>query len=169
MAVPLAGQIIRASDVITYEDAKPRLHAYDGTGLVCVDASVLKLMTWDTELYDTNSMHDPAVNPSRIIFTTAGLYEVDVQVILPSATYTAGLLNTRLNAAGASGGGTSLQNTAFNNAGGSAQPSPRTIIKRAFAAADYLEFWVSQTSGANRTTVAGAYSTRVYATYLASV
>jgi hypothetical protein len=146
----------------------PRVHAYDGSGNVVADVSVVKLILLDSEVYDTDNMHSTASNTSRIVFTTAGLYSVDVQVQFPSATYTAGNLNIRLNAAGASGGGTSLLNLQFNVAA-AAFGSPHAVFSRFFAAADYIEAFVSQTSGASRTTVAGQFSTRVFAQFIATV
>lgn len=148
----------------------PRVHAYDGSGNVVADTSTpIKLILFDSEVYDTDSMHSTVSNTSRIVFTTAGLYSIDAQIQFPSATYTAGLFNTRLNAAGASGGGTSLQNMQFNIAGGGSAPSPHTTFARFFAAADYIEFFVAQTSGAARTSTAGQYATRVFAQFIATV
>lgn len=34
------------------------------------------LLTWDTEAYDTDSMHEGVTNPTRITFNKAGLYQV---------------------------------------------------------------------------------------------
>jgi hypothetical protein len=168
MAVPVAGQIIRASDVITYEDAKPRCHAYDSVGNVMADG-VSKLILFDAEMYDsTGTMH--GASTSRLIAPIDGIYRYSFMITMASATYTnpTSQVNIRQNAAGASGGGTSLQTTNFTVAGAQVQPSPKIEIVRALVAGDYLEAFVIQTSTASRTNITGAYATRAYMEYIAS-
>jgi len=170
MAVPVAGQIIRASDVITYLDARPRVHAYDATGVSCTN-NVSTLITFDSEMYDsTGSMHTGG-NPSRLIAPIDGLYEFYARVtpVAVSTTYgVTSLLNIRQNAAGAAAGGTSLQNTAFEVAAAATSPTPHALLTRALVAGDYLEVFMRQSSGAARLTIPGAYSTCAYMKYVAS-
>jgi len=168
VAVPVAGQIIRASDVLSFEDAKPRVHAYDSVGNVLVNPSTIKLILFDSEMYDsTGTMHTGGAT-SRLVAPVDGLYRFNCRIGLVSATYTAGLMNVRQNAAGASGGGTSLHNTNFNQAGGAGAVGAQVTFVRALVANDYLEVFASQTSGANQTTVAGAYATFAFLEYVAS-
>lgn len=169
MAVPVAGQIIRASDVITYEDAKPRCHAYDSVGNVCVSVgAVIKLVLYDSEVYDsTGTMH--GASTSRLVAPIDGLYRFSALTRFTSDTYTVGLSNVRRNAAGASGGGTSLANLFFHATGGSTGPAPFHSFNVLLTATDYLEVFVSQTStGGNKTTVAGAWGTFATLEYIAS-
>lgn len=168
MAVPVAGQIIRASDVITFEDAKARCHAYDAATVLCTNG-VSTLITFDSEMYDSTGTMHTGGNPSRLIAPVDGLYRFRSQVIInATTTYTVGLFNVRQNAAGAAAGGTSLQNTNFVVAAAVTNASPRTEFVRALVANDYLEVFVQQTSGSNRSTIAGAYSTFATLEYVAS-
>jgi len=169
MAVPVAGQIIRASDVLTFEDAKPRCHAYDAATVSCVSGTST-LITFDSEMYDSTGTMHTGGNPSRLIAPIDGLYRYRSQIIIAAVTtYTVGLFNVRQNAAGAAGGGTSLQNTNFVTAAAVTNVSPRTEFIRALVAGDYLETFIQQTSGgSNRSTIAGAYSTFATLEYVAS-
>lgn len=171
MAVPVAGQIIRAVDAITYEDARPHCHAYDSAGNIVLNTGVVKVILLASELHDsTAGMHSTSSNTSRLVAPIDGLYRFSAQVIMPTATYTVGLLNVRQNANASSTGGTSLSNTYFVRAAGqSGNPSVNSEIVRQLAAGDYLEMFVSQTSGADRTTlVTSAWFTRAYLEYIAS-
>lgn len=56
------------------------------------------VLSFNTERYDTDSMHDTAVNNSRITINTAGIYIVTAHVeITAAADYTDTLLGLRLN------------------------------------------------------------------------
>lgn len=168
MAVPVAGQIIRASDVITFEDAKPRVHAYDSVGNVVLNAGTIKLVVLDAEMYDSTGTMHTGGNPSRLVAPIDGIYRFSGVVTMPTATYTTGLLNLRQDAAGASGGGTSLQNKFFVIAAAQTQPQPTVEVVKALTAGQYFEMFISQVSGADRTTMLGPYLTRAYMEYIAS-
>jgi hypothetical protein len=45
-------------------------------------------VTWDTETFDTDSMHNPSSNPSRITFTTAGKYIVSGSITFANTNAT---------------------------------------------------------------------------------
>lgn len=144
----------------------PRVHAYDSAGNVCVD-STSKLILWDSEGYDNDNMHSTSSNTSRITFNTAGLYDVDLQLMFPTAAYTGvSAMDVRMNAAGNSAGGTRLINRFFNNTG-SATAVPTFRMIRLFNVSDYIEVFVFQVSGANRTNTAGAYTSRIHAHWIA--
>ena len=49
----------------------PRLWAYDASGLALANATTT-LITFDSEIYDTDTMHSTSTNTSRCTFTTAG-------------------------------------------------------------------------------------------------
>jgi hypothetical protein len=147
-------------------DGYPRVHAYDATGNACLDTTS-KLILWDSEGYDNDNMHSTSSNTSRITFTTAGLYDVDIQMMFASAAYTGNTaMDVRMNAGGASGGGTRLINRFFNDTG-TATAVPALRLIRAFSAGDYIEVFVLQTSGATRTNTTGAHTSRVHAHWIA--
>lgn len=49
-------------------------------------AGIETLLPWDSEVYDTDSMHDTATNNTRIYIKTPGLYRVSCQVAWPNNT-----------------------------------------------------------------------------------
>lgn len=116
-----------------------------GTATSLPDATST-VVTFDTNVFDTDSMHSTASFTSRIVINTAGTWDIHAYCALPSATYTALNFNLRLNAGGSSSGGTSLRNHPF---GGGVQAG-RLLLTRTFIAGDYVELFVSQTSGAAR-------------------
>lgn len=142
----------------------PRAHIYSSTGLVFTNG-VNRIINFDNETFDNDSMHDTVTNNSRITFTTAGLYDVDFLFTLPSATYTALDLNVRLNSAGSAAGGTSLRTQPFDTAGAGLTPFR---FWRFFNAGDHIEFFLSQTSGANRTSSATSLASRAFVRWMAS-
>lgn len=132
----------------------PKVHAYDNTGLACGNGSTITL-TLSGEVYDTDSMHSTGANSERITFTTAGSYLVTVTIQWPNATYTVSDISINVN-----GSGIRTQN--FQTA-----RVPSLTFTRFFNAADYLDFTLSQTSGASRTTIVGPFATYVTALWVA--
>lgn len=94
-----------------------------------------------TDVWDTDSMHDPVTNNSRITFNHAGVYD-----FFAIGYWAPSNVGTRkgavvLNAA------TALSED-FDNAPAGASACITTVKgKYKFAAADFIEFWVFQTSG----------------------
>lgn len=131
----------------------PRCQVSPSSTTACADGTST-LVSFDAFQYDTDNMHDPGTFPSRITFTTAGLYMLHVYIRLEgtSVTWTRILSQLRLNAGGSSSGGTVIHNHA--DAGPSAATnnwrSVRYSLERTFAAGEYIELFVTQTSGASR-------------------
>ena len=136
----------------------PACHVWDSVGVSLINATAT-LLTWDSEIFDTDAMHSIASNTSRITFTTAGTYVIKINLSVPGATYTVFSINWRLNAAGSSSGGTSLRSESFDDH--TMQNVGTWIWERAFTGGDYIEAFVTQTSGAHRTT--DAFSLGTYA------
>lgn len=148
-------------DVLNYLlDGVPRAHVYDASGLSMANG-VATLVTFDSETYDNDSMHSTASNTSRIVFTTAGRYDVNILLTIGSGTYTNEDLNVRLNSAGSSAGGTSLRTQAYSN-GTAGLLTMIFTFKRVFSAADYIELFVNQTSGGAKLLSATSLGTRVF-------
>ena len=141
----------------------PRCRVYNSAGESCADGTA-KLLSFDTEDYDTDTMHS-AGNPSRVTANLDGDYRIEFYVKLPSATYSAIDLNLRKNAAGASGGGTSLF-THETTAGSGNAISVWHSIDLFLTSGDYVEIFCTQTSGASRTTTAGNGATGMALTWL---
>lgn len=143
------------------------------TGVGDVAASVTKstgpefstsflLVTWDTEEYDTDAMHEAVTNPSRITVPDDGRYQITAQVGLlgggtnPSAG--AFTIMVRKNAAGVAADGTlvgyssSPTNITASNVGGCAFHREADLN-----AADYVEvFCRATTTGNLSSTAAGS-------------
>lgn len=144
----------------------PRCHVYAGTTVACANATPT-LITWDAETYDNYAMHSTTTNTSRIVMPETGLYEVDIQVVLPTATYAAGsVMRVTLNAAGAYGGGTNLRTPDINQSGATNYAVLRFC--RQFTAGDYIEVFISQDSGASRNISATSLGSRVFARWIGS-
>lgn len=180
MAVPTpfdftAGQKMSATlldagvrDCLTYLLSNyPRVHAWNSTNLSFSD-TVTTVVTFNSEQYDTDGMHNTSSNTSRITAVTAGLYEFRWFVRMASTTYTQLDLDVRLNANASSGGGSSIlpSNIPFTS-GGSFR-----LISFTYAqfmnANDYHEAFVTQTSTASRLATGGPFTTMCQARWIAS-
>lgn len=102
-------------------------------------------VAFDTETFDTNSMHDPAVSNSRITFSTAGIYVVQF-----SGRFEAGTdydyLQTRLRLNGAT---VIALTSSHADTTASFEQGVDIMTLYKFAAADYVEVRVYQDNAAN--------------------
>jgi hypothetical protein len=107
------------------------------------------LIPFGTEGWDTDSMHSTSTNASRVVFNTVGLYQVSVFArFAPNATGYR-MLNVRLNAGGNSGFGSTLTTFAQPAAPSTTSTSiSRTLDLNVTSAGDYIELFLTQTSGA---------------------
>ena len=140
----------------------PHSSVFHSTTTALPNLSGGTLLAFDSETDDSDSMHSTVTNNSRLVFTTAGRYELIVFVSLSAATYTGLDVHMRLNAAGVIGGGTSIKIWTFASA---SVPHQLIIpLSRVFAASDYIEIFVNQNSGGAATTLGGnQYATGVQA------
>ena len=128
---------------------------------IALTSGLLTALTFNSERYDTNTMHDTATNSGRITFNTAGLY-----TIIGHASFAANgtgyrQLAIRMN------GATFLAsfNPINNGAGQNTDVLIATTYK--FAVADYVELLAQQTSGgALNITSNGNYSPEFLATWV---
>lgn len=122
------------------------------TGLLHANGTAT-LETYDTESADTDAMHSTVSNPSRIIFNTSGRFHLSAYVFMPQipTTYSTYTVNLRLNSGGSSAGGTSIRSFSYGTPGGAPAQSV-THLSRVCTAGDYIEVFVTQTSGSSRTT-----------------
>ena len=159
VTLPVAGAKISAGTFGSEVDSAvaflmdpPRCHAYNSTGQAFANGSTV-LCTWDAEVYDwgTTPMHDNVTNPSRITVPETGLYDCAIFIALSSSiSYSQLDVNPRINAAGSSSGGSSIRTWACANGTGQVQ----LAFERRLTAGDYVEVFVTQTSGASRTSQA---------------
>lgn len=145
----------------------PRVYAYQSGNLPCLNG-VAKLITYDSEVYDTDSMHSTSSLTSRIVFQTPGLYRHTIKVHMATATFTTLNLTINKNAAGAVGGGITLANPDFKST--AAGPGNCVLIFNwpYTVAGDYIEMFITQTVGASVNTAAGALATYVQCEWIAA-
>lgn len=144
----------------------PRVHAWDSSGAVMTNGTAT-LVPLNSETYDTDNMHDAAGFNSRVTYTTAGLYDIDYLFTLPAAAYTQLDLNIRLNAGGSSAGGSSIRSQPFSDG----VRGPQTVafrFTRYMNAGEYLEAFITQSSGANRALSTTSLGTRCFARWIAT-
>lgn len=114
-----------------------------------IATSTATLIPFGTEGWDTDSMHSTTANPSRVVFNTPGLYEISIFARFKVNATGYRQMNLRLNSAGDPGLGSTL--TTFAQAAG---PTTATSISRTFDllitnSGDYVELFLTQSSGAN--------------------
>ena len=116
-------------------------------GCHCTDSAdqAISTASWtaidfDTELYDTDTMHDTVTNNSRITFTTAGKYLVIGTVPLDPLTADRFAIQLELN------GTTELSREDIDPS--TVRRTQISIIYN-FAATDYVQLLVFQDSGGN--------------------
>ena len=121
----------------------PACRVYHNTTQVMADATET-VVAFNSERYDTDSMHSTVTNNSRITFTTGGLYLLTFNGVLAALT-TYSLVYTffRLN------GTTSLGYAGFTPTAFSASPNLVNTTVYKFAAADYVQVLIYQDNTAN--------------------
>lgn len=136
----------------------PRCSIYQGTaGTTAGTSGTAALVLWDTESAsdgDTDTMHSTSTNTSRVVATTAGLYRVDVSIYFAANATGYREVQLRKNAAGNVASGTQIDQ--FRLAAtptGSGYCGGGKLVR--LAATDYIEAFVTQTSGGSLATVTG--------------
>lgn len=136
----------------------PACRIYNSANLSIATATFTTL-TFDSERYDTDTMHSTSSNTGRITFGTAGIYSIGCLVYWALNTTGIRTLRCMLNGSTALG---YVEWTAGAGTGG----GMNLAMDYAFAANDYIEFSVYQTSGGNLNVSAGGnYSPEAWATW----
>lgn len=117
--------------------------------------NVYALLSWDTEKYDNDAMHDLVTNPSRVTFKTAGIYLVSYNASWVANATGTRTVDVRLNAGGVQTNGTSVDFSRIN-APAAGVSTTQGCFQARFAANDYIEFFIVQTSGGNLNTNPGS-------------
>ncbi len=127
-------------DNIDFLYDRPACRVYKATDFSHTSSGSFVAITFDTERYDTDTMHSTATNTDRITFTTAGLYTVGGSVAFAADVDGIRGIRVRLN------GTTELCSQLVINSGASTvELTVETTYK--FAAADYVQLVAFQTSG----------------------
>lgn len=111
---------------------------------ISIPNSAITYLTFDTEIFDTDTMHDPTTNPDRITFTHAGAYLVGAGFWWASSTAGADRTSAlELTSAGVTK--TMLYQRQGPDAGNVALSVSTLIYANA---GDYIRHWVYQNTGA---------------------
>ncbi len=151
----VANYLTYVRDVVSFLINPPRVKVYQTTTATTAGTSgVGALVSWDAEEFDTDVMHDLVSNPSRMIAKTAGTYDVKVSIAFVANATGWRQVEIRKNSAGAVGSGTQIAQFRV--------PATATLsgdsfgsVEVALAANDYLECFVTQTSGGSLATTVG--------------
>lgn len=133
----------------------PRVKAYQGTTPTTAGTSgTAQLILWDTEQYDTDSMHSTSVNTSRITIATSGMYDIKTSLYWVANATGYRQIEIRKNSGGSAAGGTQIaQFRAATSPTSSAWVGGD--VDEPLVAGDYLECFATQTSGGSLATVVG--------------
>lgn len=135
----------------------PRCSASQQSSVQTLTTATWAAITFDTEDYDTDTMHNNTTNPSRFTANTAGLYELRGYIFYSSNATGVRYAQLRKNAAGSSTGGTELLTEIFNAVGTSTSTRGPGASKEVYlAAGDYVELFGYQNSGASLALLAGS-------------
>ncbi len=147
-------------DAVAFLIAPPRCSVYQTATTSCGNGSATVIL-FDTEAYDTDTMHSTSSNTGRITATTTGLYTVYGQVCMASnatGTRTLSLLKN---------GATTLANARLQSVIATNAYIDLEIDVQ-MTAGDYVELTMTQTSGGALATVAGAGNTWFQARWVAN-
>jgi hypothetical protein len=139
-AIVTESQLDTLSDDITFLANPPKCRVYNSANISVATSGVVQYLTFNSERFDTDSMHSTAVNTGRITFTTAGTYLVGANVQFASNATGFRDCFIRRN------GTTSVAYTRMANAGATVCIVPVQCVA-AFSAGDYIEIGVQQSSG----------------------
>ncbi len=181
MAIPATltasvGDKISAGNWNTYErDAlnfllsPPRCKVFNSTTYTIASSAVFTLLSWDSEVYDTDTMHSTVTNTSRLVATTAGLYSHTTSIFFAANATGQRAIEVRKNAAGSNSGGTLIvQSNSGAAATGAASMSVSTTTDVQMTAGDYLEVFVYQSSGGSLASIGGVEATFALMRWVAS-
>lgn len=141
-------------DAVAFLINPPRCSVYNSAVITPVTAT-WTLHTWDTELYDNDTMHSTVSNTSRLVATTVGLYDTKVQIAFAANATGIRAIQVRKNSAGNSASGTRVGWSYISANGAGGQQSITFDKDVPMTAADYLEVFIYQSSGAGLATIAG--------------
>lgn len=116
---------------------------------ISINTATDTILTFDSERWDTDTMHSTVSNSSRITFTTAGKYFVNCQI-----AFSANDVGQRVVALVINGTGTRIADIRQFNSGAVNSTRFQASTIWDFAAAEYVECRVAQDTGGNLDVVA---------------
>ncbi len=123
------------------------VRVYNSTNLLLTSASP-RILNFDSEVFDTDNMHDNSINNSRLTVNTTGLYLIYTNIIFQIGSTSNRSISIKLN------GGTHMVSDL--SVGGSVSPTYLSITTIDYlSAGDYLDVTAIQNSGFDNNVVGG--------------
>lgn len=132
-------------DAVNFLISPPRCKVYK-TANQSVATTTWTAVTWNAETFDTDTMHDNTTNAQRITFTTAGTYQITLNVMWANNGSGTRYLNIEKNGT-TYGSGTEVVTSFATAPIGSTHNGINVNVMATFAANDYIIAFVNQTSG----------------------
>lgn len=142
------------SENLRFLHTKDRVGVYDSADQSISNATY-ELMTWDSEDYDNNGMHNNSSNTGRLTCQSDGLYLVEFKINFATDTNGNRRVMLRKNAAGSSAGGTN-QGVWYETAIASDNTTVSGGRGIALNSTDYVELFVYQDTGGALNVSSGA-------------
>ena len=129
----------------------PAARVYN-TANIPIASGAATAVTYTSERYDTDAIHDIATNNSRLTCKTAGIYSIVGRIMFAANVTGTRQLDLRLN-------GTTVIDTSFDGGPTVAGCFLKVVAQYQLAVNDYVELVAYQSSGANLNILtAGNYS-----------
>lgn len=143
-----ANDVLTASDMNTYvrDGAQMQNVRANNSGAISVANSSWTLVTFDSERFDVDSMHNTSSNTGRFVTQRTGVYMFGCCIRWASNATGYRLLQARLNSGGSGSGGTELAQCSNNPLSGT-YTQQNLVSLYTFTAGDYVEFFGFQSSG----------------------
>lgn len=145
----------------------PRCYIYQTAVTNMPTSGTAALMLFDTELYDTDTMHSTVSNTGRITSNATGLYRISGCIGFASNATGYRQVNVRKNAAGSAAGGTSIC-VARIAATPTLAAQVMFSVDVQLTATDYVEVFATNSSGGALDSVAGQANTYMSAIWIAN-
>lgn len=154
LEIPTAAKLNQIKTAGDFWATAPQVYAYQTATTNFATSGTYALVAFDTEIYDTDTMHDLVTNPSRIICQTAGKLRFGGQMTFAANATGVRQLSIRKNAAGSVVGGTQVGSMTMPAVSGSATTVMIEPFLIPMSIGDYIEVFGNQTSGGALASVA---------------
>lgn len=143
-----ANDVLTAADMNTYvrDGAQQQTCRANNSGAISVANASWTLMTFDSERFDVDGMHNTSSNTGRFVAQRTGIFAFGCGLRFASNATGYRLIQARLNSGGSGSGGTELAQSSANPISGTYTQMTLNSIYT-LTAGDYVEFFAFQNSG----------------------
>lgn len=144
----LQGDIATVQGDVTALENPPTCLAINTNGFIGGYGAVAAVVPFNSESWDTDNMHDNSTNNSRLTATTAGKYQINGAIVWSTAAV---VLDAYL--ALCKNGVANVVAQVDTPAPAADNPAQTISMEVSLAAGDYVELFVAQNSGLNRSLI----------------